>query len=187
MWSLKIQTQDAKNGEIRAGTGGDESKYFAGDLFRMYTNTVSRGWELQLSIWMKVHLVDLKRWFFEGGEDVWNLEIWSGVHRVQRVPQTETQGRVHTSAATVMVLPEAEEFDANRYEWCEGRFFLFFRTRWTIYNKISRRLTHSNRSGSMSGSKSQHKNKDKAFGFTFPFVRTLQKTSWRCYKTYVSG
>jgi len=110
--------EDAKNVvvEIRAGTGGDEASIFAGDLYRMYTKYCEgRGW--------KVDLVDVsdgtaggfKEVIFEvSGEDVYGtLKFEAGVHRVQRVPQTETQGRVHTSAATVMVLPEAEEFDVQ--------------------------------------------------------------------------
>ena len=109
---------DSKNVvvEIRAGTGGDEASIFAGDLYRMYTKfSESKKWS--------VNLVDLsegtsggyKEIIFEvNGEDVYgNLKFEAGVHRVQRVPQTETQGRVHTSAATVIVLPEAEEFDVE--------------------------------------------------------------------------
>ena len=108
--------EDVKNVmmELRAGTGGDEASIFAGDLFRMYTKYCeSKGW--------KVNVVDMsegtsggfKEIIFEvNGDQVYGtLKFESGVHRVQRVPQTETQGRVHTSAATVMVLPEAEEFD----------------------------------------------------------------------------
>jgi peptide chain release factor 1 len=110
--------EDAKNVvvEIRAGTGGDEASIFAGDLYRMYTKFCEgRGW--------KVDVVDVsdgtaggfKEIIFEvSGEDVYGtMKFEAGVHRVQRVPQTETQGRVHTSAATVMVLPEAEEFDVE--------------------------------------------------------------------------
>jgi peptide chain release factor 1 len=109
---------------------------------------------------------------FEVSEDVYGtLKFEAGVHRVQRVPQTETQGRVHTSAATVMVL-QAEEFDVQIDMNDVSRFFLFFRTRWTIgkYNKISRSFdSHSNRfSGSMSGSKSQHKNKTRHSAFYVP-------------------
>jgi peptide chain release factor 1 len=107
---------DAKNAvmEIRAGTGGDEASIFAGDLYRMYIAFAqARGW--------KTELVDVADGTSGGykeiivnilGENVYGqLKFESGVHRVQRVPQTETQGRVHTSAATVIVLPEAEEFD----------------------------------------------------------------------------
>ncbi|MDJ0646482.1 MAG: peptide chain release factor 1 [Flavobacteriaceae bacterium] len=110
--------EDAKNVmmEIRAGTGGDEASIFAGDLYRMYSKFCSdKGW--------KTEVVDLNEGtsggfkeiiFSVSGEDVYgDLKFEAGVHRVQRVPQTETQGRVHTSAATVMVLPEAEEFDVE--------------------------------------------------------------------------
>jgi peptide chain release factor 1 len=107
---------DAKNAvmEIRAGAGGDEASIFAGDLYRMYIAFAqTRGW--------KTELVDVSEGTSGGykeiiinisGDNVYGqLKFESGVHRVQRVPQTETQGRVHTSAATVIVLPEAEEFD----------------------------------------------------------------------------
>ena len=107
---------DSKNAvmEIRAGTGGDEASIFAGDLYRMYTAFAqSKGWKTEL-----VDIADgtsggYKEIIFNiTGEDVYGqLKFESGVHRVQRVPQTETQGRVHTSAATVIILPEAEEFD----------------------------------------------------------------------------
>jgi len=115
---LPKDPEDVKNVmmELRAGTGGDEASIFAGDLFRMYTKYCeSKGW--------KVNVVDMsegtsggfKEIIFEvNGDQVYGtLKFESGVHRVQRVPQTETQGRVHTSAATVMVLPEAEEFDVE--------------------------------------------------------------------------
>ena len=107
---------DAKNAvmEIRAGAGGDEASIFAGDLYRMYIAFAqTRGW--------KTELVDVSEGTSGGykeiiinisGDNVYGqLKFESGVHRVQRVPKTETQGRVHTSAATVIVLPEAEEFD----------------------------------------------------------------------------
>jgi peptide chain release factor 1 len=110
--------QDGKNAiiEIRAGTGGDEASIFAGDLYRMYVKYCeSRKW--------KVELVDVTEGTVGGykevvinviGENVYSqMKYESGVHRVQRVPQTETQGRVHTSAASVVVLPEAEEFDVE--------------------------------------------------------------------------
>lgn len=112
------EPEDAKNAivEIRAGTGGDEASIFAGDLFRMYSRYCDQmNW--------KIELVDVNEGSSGGykeiifnvtGEDVYGtLKYEAGVHRVQRVPQTETQGRVHTSAATVMVLPEAEEFDVE--------------------------------------------------------------------------
>lgn len=110
--------EDAKNAvvEIRAGTGGDEASIFAGDLHRMYTKFCeSRGWQVSVVDYNEGTSGGFKEIIFEvNGEDVYGtLKYEAGVHRVQRVPQTETQGRVHTSAATVMVLPEAEEFDVE--------------------------------------------------------------------------
>jgi peptide chain release factor 1 len=110
--------EDAKNCvvEIRAGTGGDEASIFAGDLFRMYTKYCEgKGWITSVVDLNEGTSGGYKEIIFEvNGEDVYGtLKFEAGVHRVQRVPQTETQGRVHTSAATVMVLPEAEEFDVE--------------------------------------------------------------------------
>ena len=110
--------EDAKNVvvEIRAGTGGDEASIFAGDLYRMYSKYCSdKGWRVDLVSINKIKTNGFKEVIFEvSGEDVYGtMKFEAGVHRVQRVPQTETQGRVHTSAATVMVLPEAEEFDVQ--------------------------------------------------------------------------
>jgi peptide chain release factor 1 len=115
---IPADPQDGKNAimEIRAGTGGDEASIFAGDLYRMYTRYCeTKKW--------KVELVDAAEGTVGGfkeviinvsGENVYGqLKYESGVHRVQRVPQTETQGRVHTSAASVVVLPEADEFDID--------------------------------------------------------------------------
>lgn len=108
--------EDAKNAvlEIRAGTGGDEASIFAGDLAKMYTRYCEdRGWKVQLIDFNDGTMGGYKEISFNiTGEDVYGiLKFESGVHRVQRVPATETQGRVHTSAATVAVLPEAEEVD----------------------------------------------------------------------------
>lgn len=110
--------EDAKNAvmEIRAGTGGDEASIFAGDLYRMYTKYCEgKGWNVSVVDYNEGTSGGFKEIIFEvSGEDVYGtLKYEAGVHRVQRVPQTETQGRVHTSAATVMVLPEAEEFDVE--------------------------------------------------------------------------
>ncbi len=110
--------EDAKNVvvEIRAGTGGDEASIFAGDLYRMYTKYCEKkGWSVNLVDYNEGTSGGFKEIIFEvSGEEVYGtLKFEAGVHRVQRVPQTETQGRVHTSAATVMVLPEAEEFDVQ--------------------------------------------------------------------------
>lgn len=109
---------DAKNVvmEIRAGTGGDEASIFAGDLQRMYSKFCeSKGWKVNVVDFNEGTAGGYKEIILEiNGEDVYGtLKFEAGVHRVQRVPQTETQGRVHTSAATVMVLPEAEEFDVE--------------------------------------------------------------------------
>jgi peptide chain release factor 1 len=108
--------EDSKNAvvELRAGTGGDEASIFAGDLYRMYTKYCeSKGWKIEVVDFNEGTSGGFKEMIFEvNGEDVYGtLKFEAGVHRVQRVPQTETQGRVHTSAATVIVLPEAEEFD----------------------------------------------------------------------------
>jgi peptide chain release factor 1 len=108
--------EDTKNCimEIRAGTGGDEASIFAGDLYRMYTRFVQdQGWKYELLNMNEGTMGGFKEISIEIiGSDVYGtLKFESGVHRVQRVPETETQGRVHTSAATVAVLPEAEEFD----------------------------------------------------------------------------
>ncbi|MDZ4824214.1 MAG: peptide chain release factor 1 [Flavobacteriales bacterium] len=108
--------EDTKNCivEIRAGTGGDEASIFAGDLYRMYTRYVGKqGWKFNLLSVSEGTIGGYKEISFEvEGEEVYGtLKFESGVHRVQRVPETEAQGRVHTSAATVAVLPEAEEFD----------------------------------------------------------------------------
>ena len=108
--------EDAKNAilEIRGGTGGDEAALFAGDLFRMYAKYCERkGWHLEVSSASEGAVGGFKEIVCSvTGADVYGtLKYESGVHRVQRVPATETQGRVHTSAATVAVLPEAEAFD----------------------------------------------------------------------------
>jgi peptide chain release factor 1 len=109
---------DAKNVvvEVRAGTGGDEASIFAGDLYRMYSKYCSdKGWRVDVVNLNEGTSGGFKEIIFEvSGEDVYGiLKFEAGVHRVQRVPQTETQGRVHTSAASVIVLPEAEEFDVE--------------------------------------------------------------------------
>lgn len=110
--------EDAKNAivEIRAGTGGDEAALFAADLYKMYVKYCeSKGWRTEITGMSEGTLGGFKEIVFTvTGADVYGtLKYESGVHRVQRVPQTETQGRVHTSAATVAVLPEADEFDVE--------------------------------------------------------------------------
>ncbi|MFA6322638.1 MAG: peptide chain release factor 1 [Candidatus Buchananbacteria bacterium] len=100
--------------EIRAGTGGDEAALFAANLFRMYSRYAERqGWKTKIMDSNQIGIGGFKEIIFEiGGQNVYkNLKYESGVHRVQRVPDTEKSGRIHTSAATVAVLPEAEEYD----------------------------------------------------------------------------
>ena len=116
---IPADPQDSKNAilEIRGGTGGDEAAIFAGDLFRMYSKYVEKkGWKLEVTNQSEGAAGGFKEIVCKiSGDHVYGtLKYESGVHRVQRVPQTETQGRVHTSAASVAVLPEADEFDL---EW----------------------------------------------------------------------
>jgi peptide chain release factor 1 len=124
-WEEKIKwmlipkdLEDDRNAiiEIRSGTGGDEASIFAGDLYRMYTRYFENmGWRVEVMDVTEGTMGGYKEVVLKvTGEEVYgNMKYEAGVHRVQRVPETETQGRVHTSAATVAVLPEVEEVDVN--------------------------------------------------------------------------
>ncbi len=129
---LPADPEDTKSAvmEIRAGTGGDEASIFAGDLYRMYTKFCEdKGWKVEVTGTTEGTVGGFKEIIMNiNGEGVYGiLKYESGVHRVQRVPQTETQGRVHTSASSVAVLPEADEFDIElrnedikRDEYCSS-------------------------------------------------------------------
>ena len=115
---IPADPQDRKNAvvEIRAGTGGDEASIFAGDLYRMYLKFCeTKGWRVEPVSATEGTVGGFKEVIFDViGDGVYGqMKYESGVHRVQRVPKTETQGRVHTSAASVVILPEADEFDVD--------------------------------------------------------------------------
>jgi peptide chain release factor 1 len=157
--------------EIKGAAGGDEGNLFAGDLFRMYSRYAEQNhWKIEVLNAMEGAMGGFTSLeFMVSGENVHSqLKYESGVHRVQRVPETESQGRIHTSTATVLVMPEAEEVEID-ISWNDIRFDTFNSSgpggQSVNTTKSAVRLTHipTNIAVACQEGKSQHENKDKAF------------------------